>query len=428
MEMEAGPSGLARKRTRSRSHSSSSSDSSSSSSSSNSETRRQRRKRSKRSRKSRQAKNMDKLFREIGELRKQIIVSNNCENHHDHDEILTQVSGELYEQNNCLPADHECPNTSNLDFTFNIETKLKEPSVPKTSDFFLEMLNDVQRLNSTSWSEVRYAETQKTYNHTPGFIDLETNEEVKMYDTLRHLAHSDKAYAAFTYCILKQKVAFQEAIKVLLSWARENTNNFEQLTEKVEEVFQKGDFHKISSDLLQLACGHRAETIEMRRESITKQARDPLVKASLNKIPPSATHLFNTEQFTSALEKAGGVRKAFWPKKDTHSKSYANESDRRPSRGQGNRYGAVPSRGTTRHEQCSHTCQHDHYNPPSRGGYQHYQRTNNSCKGPSSKKECDRYENTKDKDYFRNRGSRPDRGNYRGRQNTSKSSRGNGRN
>ena len=72
----------------------------------------------------------------------------------------------------------------------------------------------------------------------------------------------------------------------------------------------------------------------MRRETITSQIRDPLVKASLNRIPPSSTYLFCPESFKTALEKAGGVRKAFWPPKtDSHTRS--NQSNRRPSRGQG---------------------------------------------------------------------------------------------
>ncbi|KAH9636093.1 hypothetical protein HF086_008393 [Spodoptera exigua] len=51
----------------------------------------------------------------------------------------------------------------------------------------------------------------------------------------------------------------------------------------------------------------------MRRDCVTKQAKDPLMKASLKKIPPTCTNLFNAEKFTAAIEKSGGVRKCFWP-------------------------------------------------------------------------------------------------------------------
>ncbi|KAJ8733705.1 hypothetical protein PYW07_014256 [Mythimna separata] len=66
---------------------------------------------------------------------------------------------------------------------------------------------------------------------------------------------------------------------------------------------------------LQIICGHRAEILQMRRDCVTKQAKDPLMKASLKKIPPTCTNLFNAEKFTAAVEKAGGVRKCFWPLK-----------------------------------------------------------------------------------------------------------------
>ncbi|KAJ8727632.1 hypothetical protein PYW07_001751 [Mythimna separata] len=48
---------------------------------------------------------------------------------------------------------------------------------------------------------------------------------------------------------------------------------------------------------------------------LAKEAKDPLMKASLKKIPPTCTNLFNAEKFTAAVEKAGGVRKCFWPLK-----------------------------------------------------------------------------------------------------------------
>lgn len=79
---------------------------------------------------------------------------------------------------------------------------MKEPSIPKTPREFLETLKDLQHLDSSDWCEVRYAETQKLYNSTPGFIDLEMNEEIRAYDSLRHLAHADKTFAALSFAKL----------------------------------------------------------------------------------------------------------------------------------------------------------------------------------------------------------------------------------
>lgn len=253
----AGPSGVNRKRDRSSSSSSSATSVSSSSTSTpgskqaRSNHRRRRHKKRKRARRS--SHMMDKLFKEMGELRKQINTTSNIDTAcYDNASVCSGISGQLYEQ----ISDEDCSNqehqqNASLDFTFDIDTKLKEPLVPKTPDSFLKKLVDIQRFGSTSWSEVRYADTQKLYNHTPGFIDLETNEEVKAYDTLRHLAHADKSYAALTYCILKQRQSLQEGIRNLLSWAK-NTEciNFDNLNGKIDELFQKGEFHKISSDRL----------------------------------------------------------------------------------------------------------------------------------------------------------------------------------
>ncbi|CAH2083860.1 unnamed protein product [Euphydryas editha] len=307
-------SGVSNKRSRSCSSSSTTSSSSGSSSSSNIKRKRSRRHRRKKNKRDRHIEQMDKLLKEVGELRKHIFTSNNFEvnsNNNDYNSVCSEISGDLYDNHNL--TDERCTESeyqkSGYDFTFDIVTKLKEPSVPKTSEKFLKMLSDVQRLGCSSWSEIRYAETQKLYNHSPGFIDLETNEEVKMYDTMRYLKYADKSYAALTYCILKQKESLQDNIRNLILWAKTTDINFDNLSHKVEELFQKGDFNKISSDLLQLVCGHRAESIEMRRESITSQVKDPALKASLNRIPPSNTYIFDSEPFTTVLEKAGGIRK-----------------------------------------------------------------------------------------------------------------------
>jgi hypothetical protein len=347
----------------------------------------------------------------------------------DNVSVISGVSGELYESNNV--TDDPCPNAESQDasvsFTFDIETKLKEPNVPKTPDVFLKLLLDVQRLGSPAWSEVRYSDTQKLYNHTPGFIDLETNEEVKIYDTLRHLAYADKSYAAITYCILKQKQVVQEGIRNLLSWAKLTNFTFEDLNTKVDELFQKGELQKVSSDLLQLVCGHRAEVIEMRRDAITSQIREPLIKSLVNKIPPSTSNIFEAETFTSTLEKAGGVLKAFWPLKPNAAKS--NHSSR-PSRGQGTRKPTIPSRGI----QCNASTgylplQNMHTqvcnNSPSRGvcHCQNCQPTYSWVSQPPINQTM--YHHTSGRGTFQNRGSRPGRGGIRGRGNAGRVYKGN---
>lgn len=424
----AGPSNVGRKRTRSKSSSSSSSsDSSSSLSSSDGKRTRDRRRRNKKKKRSKRTSHKyDKLFKEIGELRKQI--SNNTNNTCENDSISIYAPEEMYEQ---IDPSYDASSARDVqmnikNFTFDIDTKLKEPSVPKTPDSFLQKLTDIQRFGSASWSEIRYFDTQKTYNHTPGFTDLETNEEVKKYDNLHHLAHADKSYAAITFCILKQKEALQEAVSNLLSWAQNTQIEItpESLQDQVEQLFLKGDLCKISSDLLQIVCGHRAETIEMRRETIASQVKDPLLKASINKIPPTVTHIFDTEKLTTVLDKAGGVRKAFWPSKTNTPSQRPSQYSRRPSRGQGARK-QVPSRGTQYNHNEGFVAPSRHIccdNPPSRGDY-----FDNGSYPPTHTSNHSFHGNRRGASH--NRGSRPEQQNYRGRghASTSRPSRGNKR-
>lgn len=249
--------------------------------------------------------------------------------------------------------------------------------MPKTSQNDLKLLNDFQHLDSTEWDAIRYLETQKLYNCTPGYTDIDLNEEVKAYESPRHLIHADRAFAALTMCAIKQRESLQTILRELLSLAKEsNSLSYDCLEGKINELFSAGDFLKNSSDLLQLICGHRAEIIQMRRDCVTKQVKDPLLKTSLKKIPPTATNLFNAEKFAAVIEKAGGVRKCFWPLKKASISSTSQAEHNKPSTSsQGVASRKKPTQG------CSHgPCSGAHYahatnchNPPPQGGYSsHY--------------------------------------------------------
>lgn len=261
-------------------------------------------------------------------------------------------------------------------FNLNIATKLKEPSVPKSSESQLKHLHEFQMFDKKEWCELRYAETQKLYNHSPGFVELEVNEEIRAYDTLRNLLYAEKAYAALTFCFLKQRESLEETLRELLNWAKnEQTVTFENLSAKLTGLFSQGDFQKVSSDLLQLICGHRAEVIQMRRDGIINHVRDPLLKASLRKIPPSCHNLFNEESFSSTIEKSGGIRKCFWPLKKKNATVGGAASQAGPSKvnscpSQGNIQHPLPSQGTSMGP-CVHNRQATCCNaPPSQGASQ----------------------------------------------------------
>lgn len=408
----------------SRRSSSSSSSSSMSSSSSSSQSPRDSKKKKKRSsrhhskKRKRDRRILEKLSKEVNELRKNMISYDN-RNHVDNNDVSSDVSRDLYDDVS-VDASQALSYNCNLDteviphLSFNIETKLKDPAVPPAPQEYLKMLNEIQRFDKNTWSDIRYADTQKFYNHSPGFTELETNEEVKAYDNTRHLAYSDKSYAAITFCVLKQKEAVLNSLRNLLAWSKSPDASLVNINDKIEELFLKGEFHKVSSDLLQMTCGHRAETIEMRRDSILKGVRDPLVKVALNKIPPSNSHIFSSEAFTAALDKAGGVRKAFWPVKQSNNgnaaKAKPGVSVRHPSQGHACHY--VPSRGTSGYccepAPAAHT--HCHQNQPSQGGHQYHY----TSKGHNNTNRGHSHNPNNRASSFRTRGSRSRYPNERG--------------
>jgi hypothetical protein len=436
--MAAGVSGLNDIRRNSRSSSSSNSSSSSTSSSSNSrhnskKKKKAQRRRAKRRRDDRQI--LEKLSLEVGELKKSMMNYNNY-NCGDND-VLSDVSGNLYHdgytsQVPLPPNQAKCESVSEtlqsyLNLIFDFETKLKEPAMPQTPSNYLVMLQEIQKLDNVCWSDIRYSETQKIYNHTPGFTELEINELVKEYDNIRHLAYTDKSYAALTFSILKQKESFINCLSNLVTWSQSENASLSNLNDKIKDLFLKGDYHKISNDILQIVCGHRAETIEMRRAGILKNVRDPLMRTTLNKIPPSNTHLFNSDQFTSVLEKFGGVKKTFWPSNKTAS---GNASRAKPGNNayrypiQGKPSFNLPSCGTSVPYQEPHV-------QPSRGYHSQWPAQGHSCNGYELYRQHDNNSNHIRGSSFRSRGSRsrpfqrgqkrpssysPNRGNKRQRQ------------
>lgn len=379
----------------SRSSSSSSSASSSSSSSSPpcNKAKRSRRRRRRRShckkrkggKHNQDASRLDKISQDIDELRKHLTFNNpnnvtsaeNCGDVGDDSYVADNVSGILYNE---IDESEIEQNQPSFQFNFDLETKLKESAIPKTPNNLLKILNDIQYFDKSEWSEVRYAEVQKLYNHTPGFVELDTNDEVKSYDQLRNLSYTDKAYAALSNCILIQREALQTNLKDLITWAR-NENNFsaEGMHEKINELFSKGEYSKVSADLLQMVCGHRAEIIQMRRHGLINSIRDPLLKSAVRKIPPSNKYLFNDESFTSFLEKNGGVRKVFMPNKakiGTVSQAGTSKGIRYPSQGSADFHGlsqSIINQGGSSRAQpqqfFNQPSQGQYYNQPSQGYY-----------------------------------------------------------
>lgn len=58
-----------------------------------------------------------------------------------------------------------------------IKTSLKDPRVPSADSERLKILADLQRFGDQAWKDIRYIDALKVHNATPGFIDLEVNDE-----------------------------------------------------------------------------------------------------------------------------------------------------------------------------------------------------------------------------------------------------------
>lgn len=229
------------------------------------------------------------------------------------DEVSLNVSGELFSDNeSTVPSSFQLP----------IRTVLKEPAISKSSKDHIELLNSIQHLNCPEWCDVRYSEVQKNYCSTPGFVELECNDEIKPFDKLPNLMVAERSYAALTQALIKQRESAQAGFASLLSWAS-STDELSPLSlkDKINEIFIEGNYNKISSDILQLCCGHRADIIEQRRDGVLRYVKDKFIRSNLRKIPPTSESLFSKESFSTTLEKSGGVSKIFWPIRNAAQKS-----------------------------------------------------------------------------------------------------------
>lgn len=259
------------------------------------------------------------------------------------------------------------PGDEEPEFNITLGTSLKAPAVPKTPAVYLESLKNLQRFEDQSWSDVRYSEVEKSYAHSPGFVELEVNDEVKAYEPPKNTSYVEKSFAALTYALLKQRECLEKGLRDFLKWNVETElTSSTEIKEKLESIFLKGEFFQITSDALQMVCGHRADMVQQRREAILRNVKDPLVKTSLKKIPPSCTSLFEAQAFTTALEKAGGVRKTFWNQNKTASSAIPAQAgpsgtNQRPAQGSSHSH-ALPAQGINAR-----------YNMPAQGNpYQFY--------------------------------------------------------
>lgn len=213
--------------------------------------------------------------------------------------------GEVESVSSWKPPDFNLPSTSTgakPSFDFSPVTREQEPIIPEPEPNIKAQGLDCQRLGSSSWNRIRYIEVQKKLQASPVFSQLLTNHGLNSQTTpySEFLAKSDSTFGTLCHGLLKQRQCFQTAILEIISKHPESA-------ETVKAMFgeTQSEFRIISDDLLQLVCGKRAEVLDLRRKfhGNVNQALSPL----LQKIPPSATHLFEEEKF-ELFRKEQGLR------------------------------------------------------------------------------------------------------------------------
>jgi hypothetical protein len=194
-------------------------------------------------------------------------------------------------------------------------TELVEPKIPRPPAAFLGTLKRLQRFGSAEWCNVRYSKVSKEYIADPGFKELSENSELSALDPASpQLASVERALAAITHAALKERDLLQSSLQELINWGHDGESALtpDALETKISDLFGgQGLCNRVSDDLLQIACGKRAEIIETRRNRFLKMLKNKHDVQPLAKIPPSASFLFEEAAFSSELQRLGGVSKCF---------------------------------------------------------------------------------------------------------------------
>nr|CAI5848956.1 unnamed protein product [Callosobruchus analis] len=89
--------------------------------------------------------------------------------------------------------------------------------------------------------------------------------------------------------------------EALSTCVKDLSDKHPSLKRDIASAFSTGcSFRAVADDLLQYACGRRAETIEQRRNSLLP--KEECLATCLNSIPPSSTHLFCEDRLAELLK------------------------------------------------------------------------------------------------------------------------------
>lgn len=216
----------------------------------------------------------------------------------------------------------------------HVTTSLKEPKVPHADPEHLKRLQILQKFGDSSWKDVRYTEALKIHNATPGFVDLDVNDELRQFVKGNdYTAKSEKIIATICNGLITQRDIVNQNLQEFINWTASpgTVLSVDNIFVKINDMFQStSKFSKLSEEIMQMVCGKRAEYIENRRERILSEVPNKNLREGLRKIPPSSKYLFDETQLRSYIQNTGGMDK--WVRPWFSAEKGAHKSNTRPSK------------------------------------------------------------------------------------------------
>lgn len=126
-----------------------------------------------------------------------------------------------------------------------LSTTLKDPPFPKSNDKYLEKISQLQRFKCNDWYAIRFAEVQKKYVTTPGFIELNVNDELRRFNASGsnedRLYLIERTFAALSNALLTQKDELGATLQGLVDWSSEKSTTLspKSVFDKIEQLFGK---------------------------------------------------------------------------------------------------------------------------------------------------------------------------------------------
>lgn len=86
---------------------------------------------------------------------------------------------------------------------------------------YIQILKDILIIDNLDWTNARYANAQKLYRDSPGFTELDENDEIKRYNTSRMLDNMEQVFVPISFALTKHKELLQSELRSLIIWTRD---------------------------------------------------------------------------------------------------------------------------------------------------------------------------------------------------------------